>query len=124
MAAGKYNYDQENEKNLGKRMNLENKINLKVKWEKSNYSFGIRANVTINGLNNIDYNSIKYQFTNSKDYLGDNEELYTDGIITEKNSTVEIVKGEGEYFLHILISCKDGEKIEKVSNTSIKVNEI
>ena len=67
----------------------------------------------------LNYDKCKYIFTNSSDNIGTKENLYTDGNLRQKNTTIEMAKGEGEWYLHILATDNAGNSIEQVSTDKV-----
>lgn len=94
--------------------------------ESSNYLFSIKSTVMLNDENgNIDYEKCKYVYTKSASELGTNNPMvYSGGSIKNSNSTIEdkIARNPGDWYLHILITFKDGNSIEKISTNPATIS--
>ena len=83
---------------------------------KKNGQFGIKAVVKVSDIGSgINYDKTKYLFNNSSEPLGTDESLYTDGKITSENQTITINKKSGNYYLHVLATDNNENKVEKIS---------
>ena len=83
----------------------------------TNGDLEISATVALSG--DINYTNTKYAFTTSNDKLGTNDaSLYTDGTISQSNSTVKATKKEGTYYLHVLATSNSGYSKELISEAT------
>ena len=76
------------------------------------------VSLTSQGRTEIDFENTKYVFKTSSDPLGvTDSSLYSDGTITEANTTIKKAKSAGTYYLHVLLAEKNGNKQEIISET-------
>ena len=74
------------------------------------------VSLTSQGRTEIDFENTKYVFKTSSDPLGvTDSSLYSDGTITEANTTIKKAKSAGTYYLHVLLAEKNGNKQEIIS---------
>ena len=78
------------------------------------------VSLTSQGRTEIDFENTKYVFKTSSDPLGvTDSSLYSDGTITEANTTIKKAKVAGTYYLHVLLAEKNGNKQEIISETGV-----
>ena len=71
----------------------------------------------------MDKTACRYVFTDSSNEIGTESSLYTDGILNQTLNKIEIAKGAGNWYLHVLAVDKEGNKIEQVSDNYVTVGE-
>ena len=83
--------------------------------------FAIKSTVSIHDNSVIDFTKCKYVYTADNTSIGTNINLYTDGSLSEETSTIEKLKGEGTYYLHVLATDSLGNSSETISDTAITI---
>ena len=87
-------------------------------------NYGVRSVVKISdSFSGVDFSKCKYIYTRSNVSLGTDEELYTEGDITEAKTIIDKQKEAGDdgWYLHVLAVDNAGNKIEVISQNSIVV---
>ena len=82
------------------------------------YLFTIEAEVSI--LGGIK-GETRFIYTNSKDEIGTDINLYIEGILTKSSTTIEKAKGPGTYYMHVLTPDSNGMMREYVSEYPVTV---
>ena len=82
--------------------------------------FGIKATIYCSS-ENFNKEKSKFVFNTSKEKLGLNEALYTEGNLTGQITSIEKAKAAGTYYLHVLLVGNNGDKNEYISSNSVTV---
>ncbi len=93
---------------------------LEIQFEKSICPFAVKIKIKIDDKDKsrIDFNKCKYTYTNSNKPIGNNIEKYKNNItktLTESEETAP----SGDLYLHVLITNKNGDPTEYISQNSL-----
>ena len=87
----------------------------------TDYLFAIKSTVSITDSSGVDFSNCKYIYTTSSDEIGDNISSYTEGSLTQENTTIEKAKTTGTYYLHVIAKDNEGNIGETVSDSGISI---
>ena len=98
---------------------------VKITLAKSDKLFGITSTIEISDdFSGVDLSSCKYIFTKSAEELGTNIKTYSQAkSIYNLNTSIEQAMGpSNNWYLHVLATDKAGNKVEVISENSIKID--